>query len=133
MRKLILAAAVAAAGLAAASGPALAHHSFAVFFDGDKTVTLKGVVKDFEFSNPHGVLTFVVDKDGKEEVWKAETNAPVIMRRLGWTPQSVKPGDRIGVEGWPARDGSNYVRMRRAFRGDGTPIGVPIGQIGDQK
>jgi hypothetical protein len=123
---------MAAIGLAATSGSALAHHSFAVFFDADKTVTLKGVAKEFVFSNPHGVLTFVVDKDGKEEVWKAETNAPVILRRLGWSPDSVKPGDKITVEGWPARDGSNYIRMRRAFRGDGTPIGIPI-TAGDQK
>ena len=34
--------------------PALAHHSFAVFFDEARTVSLTGVVQDFQFRNPHG-------------------------------------------------------------------------------
>lgn len=132
MRRLAIALAAVAAGLMLQAGPAGAHHSFAVFFDQEKIVTQSGTVKDFQFSNPHGVLTFVAAKGGKEEVWKAETNAPVILRRLGWSPDILKPGDKVTVEGWPARDGSNYLRLRRAFRADGSPVGLPIGAV-DQK
>jgi hypothetical protein len=132
VRSFVIAIAAAAAGLMLQAGPAAAHHSFAVFFDPDKVVTVSGTVKDFQFSNPHGILTFVAAKAGKEETWKAETNAPVILRRLGWSPDILKPGDKVTVEGWRARDGSNYLRLRRAFRGDGSPVGLPIGAA-DQK
>src|SRR4051812_43962607 len=98
VRRILIAMAAAAAGLAMQAGPAAAHHSFAVFFDQDKTVSLSGVVKDFQFSNPHGVVTFVVARGGKEETWKAETNAPVILRRLGWSPDILKPGDKVTLE-----------------------------------
>lgn len=133
MRRFVIAAAAAAAGLVLQAAPAAAHHSFAVFFDADKVVTVSGTVKDFVFSNPHGVITFVVLRGGKEETWRAETNAPVILRRLGWSPDVLKPGDKVTIEGWPARDGSNYIRLRRAFRSDGSPVGLPFTATGDQK
>ncbi len=124
---------MAAALLASSAGAAGAHHSFAVFFDTDKLETVQGVVKDFQFSNPHGVLTFVSDRGGHEALWKAETNAPVILRRLGWSRDSLKPGDKVTVEGWAARDGTNYMRMRRVLRADGTPVGLPLETPGGQK
>ena len=46
--------------LAFSAVAASAHHSFAVFFDDQKTTSVTGVVKDFQFSNPHGVLTLVL-------------------------------------------------------------------------
>ena len=130
MRRVLASALGALAVLGAA--PAIAHHSFAVFFDQDKPITVAGVVKDFQFANPHGVITFVSDKGGKEELWRAETNAPVILRRLGWSRDSLKPGDKVSVEGWAARDGSNYMRMRKVTRADGTPVGIPIDQAGQK-
>ncbi len=117
---------IAAATLAFGAAGASAHHSFAVFFDDQKAVSVTGVVKDFQFANPHGVVTFVSDAGGHEEVWRAETNAPVILHRLGWSRDSLKTGDKITVEGWPARDGTNYMRMRRVLRPDGTQVGRPL-------
>jgi hypothetical protein len=108
---------------------ALAHHSFAVFFDESRMVTISGTVTEFAFRNPHGLIRLNVrGKDGKEEVWRAETNSPSILERRGWKRDSLKPGDEITVEGWPARDGSNYLRMRKVTRADGTPVGVPFDQ-----
>lgn len=107
---------------------ALAHHSFAVFFDESKTVSVTGAVKDFQFKNPHGVIRIVAkNKDGVEEEWKAETNSPSILRRRGWAPDSLKPGEVITIEGWPARDGSNYMRMRKVTRENGEVVGKPFG------
>ena len=41
------------AGVALAiATPALAHHSFAMF-DREKTVSISGVVKEYEWTNPH--------------------------------------------------------------------------------
>ena len=108
-------------------GTAVAHHSFAVFFDDARTVTLRGTVGEFLFRNPHGIIRFTVrDAEGAEQAWKAETNSPSILERRGWTRESLKAGDAVVVEGWLARDGSRYLRMRKVTRGDGTPVGVPF-------
>lgn len=116
-----------AAGLAVIS-PAGAHHSFAVFFDTDsQLVKITGVVRDFQFRNPHGVITLSVPKGKEQIVWRAETNSPSILRRRGWTPDSLHPGDTVTLEGWPARDGSRYIRLRSARLADGRPIGQPAG------
>jgi hypothetical protein len=106
------------------TGIAQAHHSFAVFFDSTKMVKLRGKVTAFHFTNPHGIIAFdVTGADGKVQSWRAETNAPVVLMRRGWTRASVKPGDTITIEGWLARDGKPYLRLRQAFDADGKPIG----------
>jgi len=107
------------------SGGALAHHSFAVFFDTDSQLRkVTGVVKEFRFSNPHGVVTLSVKQGGREIIWRAETNSPSILRRRGWTAQSLHVGETVTIEGWPARDGSNYLRLRSATRADGELVGT---------
>jgi hypothetical protein len=106
---------------------ALAHHSFAVFFDSQKSVTISGVVKEFQFVNPHGLIRMLVQtKEGEPEEWKVETNSPSILRRRGWTADSIKVGEKITVEGWPARDNSHWARLRKAERATGEPIGKPF-------
>ena len=103
-----------------------AHHSFAIFFGGDKTVEVSGTVTEFNFANPHGVIAIdTKDASGKAAIWKAETNSPSILRRRGWTKDSLKVGDKITMDGWPARDGSNYMRMRKVMK-DGKPVGIPF-------
>ena len=108
--------------------PAGAHHSFAVFFDNEQgVVSVRGVVTEFNFKNPHGIIRLnVKNKSGAVEEWKAETNSPSILERRGWKRDSIKVGDEIVIEGWRARDGANYMRMRKVTRTDGTPVGVPF-------
>lgn len=114
--------------LAAAAGVARAHHSFAVYFDADDPVTVEGTVTAFRFTNPHGTL--VLDVDGTE--WRAETNAPVVLQRRGWTRGSLRPGQRVTVSGWRARDGRNYMRLREARDEQGRMVGdAPFGQNDD--
>jgi hypothetical protein len=104
-----------------------AHHSFAVFFDAQKSVTLSGVVQEFQFVNPHGLIRMRVQtKGGEAQEWKIETNSPSILRRRGWAPDSIKVGETITVEGWPARDNSHWARLRKAERASGEPIGKPF-------
>jgi hypothetical protein len=111
--------------LAAAAMPALAHHSFAVFFDTDNQLAkVTGVVKEFRFTNPHGIVTLAVHEANQEVIWHAETNSPSFLRRLGWSPDSLHVGETITVEGWRARDGSRYMRLRSATRANGEPIGT---------
>ena len=109
-------------------GAANAHHSFAVFFDTDsQLVKITGVVRDFQFRNPHGVITLAVPKGKGQITWRAETNSPSVLRRRGWTPESLHVGDTVTLEGWPARDGSRYIRLRSARLADGRPVGQPMG------
>ena len=126
-----LAAAAAVACLVPVAGHA--HHSFAVYFDPDKDVTIKGRVTAFRFTNPHGTVVLdVTDAQGRVREWRAETNAPVVLQRRGWTRDSVKVGEEITIDGWPSRDGKPYIRLRRAVHADGRLVGTaPFGQ-GDQ-
>ena len=110
----------------ASAGQVSAHHSFAIFFGGDKTVTVTGAVTEFTFANPHGVIAVTVkEPNGATEEWKAETNSPSILRRRGWEKDTLKVGDVITIQGWPARDGSKYMRMQKVTK-DGKVVGVPF-------
>ena len=102
-----------------------AHHSFAVFFDDAKNITVTGTVTEFRFTNPHALITIAVKKDGREETWTGETNAQTLLRRRGWTSTSLRAGDVVTIDGWPSRDGKPYMRVRRVTRPDGTVVGGP--------
>jgi len=105
---------------------ASAHHSFAAFFDNQKSVSVHGKVTEFHFSNPHGIVAIeVTNPDGSKAIWKGETNSPSTMARRGWTKQSIKVGDTVTIDGWPARDGAPYVRIRELKGPDGKVIGKP--------
>ena len=113
--------------VAAAWVPASAHHSFAVYFDDQKIIQVSGTVTGFRFTNPHAIISFAVkDATGQVEPWRAETNAVTLLRRRGWTKDSLKIGETITVEGWASRDGAHYMRMRTVKRADGTVLGTPV-------
>ena len=106
------------------SGVAQAHHSFAVFFNPDKMVTVTGKVTAFRFTNPHGTIALdVTGPDGEVQHWRAETNAPVVLMRRGWTRSSIKAGDTVTIEGWASRNGKPYIRLRVAKDAQGKQIG----------
>jgi len=124
-----LAFAVAVLGSACAH----AHHSFAAFFDPEQTVKIEGKVTSFRFTNPHGTIALEVkDASGAVREWRAETNAPVVLMRRGWTRDSIKPGQIITITGWKSRDGKPYLRLQSARDADGRLIGTaPFGQGDD--
>ncbi|MDP3737676.1 MAG: DUF6152 family protein [Hyphomonadaceae bacterium] len=102
---------VAAAMLALAalavpvSGTASAHHSFAAF-DTAKMVEIKGVVVEFQWTNPHSWIEIdVPNAAGKVERWSIELNSPNNLSRQGWSRHDLKPGDKITLTLNPLRDG----------------------------
>jgi hypothetical protein len=104
-----------------------AHHSFAVFFDDTKTIEITGSVTEFRFSNPHAIISLEIkNKAGATEEWKAETNAVTLLKRRGWTKDSLKPGEVVTINGWPSRDGANDRRMQTIKKADGTVLGTPV-------
>lgn len=85
--------------------PAFAHHSGAMF-DRAKTVSLRGVVREFIFTNPHSWIRLTVtDASGASVVWDIEASAPARLVKWGISPQTVRVGDRIGLTMHPLRDG----------------------------
>ena len=109
-------------GLAAAR-PMLAHHSFSAEFDGSKLIELKGVVTRIEWANPHVYFYLdVKDDKGASTNWGCETTSPGALRRQGWNRESLKVGDQVIVDGYPARDGSKLADARRVTLPDGRRI-----------
>src|SRR5262245_15309458 len=105
MLRTVTACLVFAAALLCAS-PAQSHHSN-VAYEVTKVITVTGVVKEFQWVNPHTWLHIVVDdgKGGKVE-WAAEGRAPGILLRAGWTRSSLKYGETVTVDMSPAKDGT---------------------------
>lgn len=90
------------------SAQALAHHSFAAEFDGDKPVSLSGVVLKLDWTNPHTYIHIEVEnEDGSYEEWALELGSPNGLMRRGWTRNTLDVGAEIMVRGTRARDGSN--------------------------
>ena len=121
----MLRAGLALAVLAAATlypAPAQSHHSN-VAYEVTKVITITGVVKDFEWVNPHTWLHVIVDdgKGGKVE-WAAEGRAPGILGRAGWTRSSLKAGETVTVDMSPAKDGSKVSIIARVTKADGTVL-----------
>ena len=100
-------------GICLAPTVALAHHSFAAEFDVYKTVKLQGKVTRVEWANPHvWIVIDGKDEKGLEGQWRCEANSTPILRRLGWTKDTLKPGDPIVIEGFRARNGTNACNAR---------------------
>jgi Family of unknown function (DUF6152) len=105
------------------AAPAFAHHSFAAF-DMSKTITVNGVVKEFQWLNPHSWIQMMVkDSSGVEKEWSIEANSPSSLSRQGWKPRILKPGDQITVTTHPLRDGRPGGSLVSVTLADGTKIG----------
>jgi hypothetical protein len=105
------------------SVPLFAHHGSAAF-DSGKTVTLKGTVKQWVYSNPHLLLTLdVKGEDGTVVQWVAETQAPNIMYPAGYRKDSFKPGDEVTVIVEPVKNGQPIGRILKAVLANGTTLG----------
>jgi hypothetical protein len=87
------------------AGQAQAHHAFAMF-DISKEVTLDGVVKEFQWTNPHAwVQLMVKDASGNEIEWSIEGASPNSLARFGWSRGSLKAGDHVQATIHPLKDG----------------------------
>jgi hypothetical protein len=114
--------AVCMVGLLIAPVTALAHHSGAMF-ESEKTITLRGTVKEFEYTNPHSWLWVVVTDDkGQETLWGFEAEGPSTLMRAGVKRNSLRPGDAVTVTARPLRDGRPAGAWVSLTKADGTVL-----------
>jgi len=114
-----------AAGACASAAPALAHHSGAMFEE-KKEVTLSGVVKEFQFTNPHSwLLVDVKGPDGKVTTWGFEAEGPSSMTRAGIRLKDFAPGTPVTITGRPMKDGKPAALWVKATRTTDNRVFVP--------
>jgi Family of unknown function (DUF6152) len=106
--------------------PAFAHHSFAMF-DGEKSVTLEGTIKEFQWTNPHSwIMMMVNNAQGQPEQWAIELGGPSALSRQGWVPKTLTPGMKVKTLIHPLKDGSNGGQYMAVTLPDGTQMGNPL-------
>ena len=103
--------------------PAFAHHSFSMF-DAASAKTVEGVVKEFQWTNPHSwILMMVSNSQGQLEQWAIEMGGPQGLARQGWAPKTLKPGMKVKTVIHPLRDGSNGGQFMAITLPDGSQMG----------
>lgn len=128
MRQRLIAWCVAA-GVIAASGPAMAHHGNAAF-DTGKELVLEAVVTEWVWSNPHCFLKFdVKGPDGMVRHWTAETSNPSDMVNRGWNRRLFQAGDCVSVTVEPVKDGSPVGRVLQVVLPDGRVLNARGGGV----
>lgn len=100
-----------------------AHHSTAGLFNEDRSVAISGVLTGFRFVEPHATISIeITNPSGRYEIWRAETNGSAFLERSGWTKDSLRIGEEVTVEGFPAEGGLKRLRVNKLTRADGTVL-----------
>ena len=104
--------------------PALAHHGNASY--DNKTVTIKGVVTEWRWTNPHSFLKFdSKDEKGNVVQWIGEWNNPSTLINFGITAKSFKAGDEVTVTMTGlAKSGANLGRVIKVVLPDGQELSM---------
>ena len=128
MKRILLATLFAGLCLFLSSWTALAHHGSGAAYDQTHPLTLTGTVKEFQFIQPHPLITLEVKGDqGTTVEWNVEMTAPNHLVRYGWNGHKLKPGDQITVTGRPAKNGLKVLNLQKISWANGgvIPMGPP--------
>ena len=114
-----------ALALPATAIPAFAHHSYAEF-DTDSKLTLQGMVKEFQWTNPHSwMLVMVPNASGQQQQWAVEFSSVSLLAARGWKPKTVVPGDKVEITFHPMRNGSRAGSYMAIKLPNGKTMGNP--------
>lgn len=105
--------------------PSAAHHANSAY-DREQSVTISGVVKNWQFINPHaGLWLEVTDESGNVVEWSVEFQGTLdLYRHFSWNKDTFEPGDRVTVTGFPSRDGTPNLAAHIVRFADGTEVNV---------
>jgi hypothetical protein len=105
-----------------ASHSVFAHHGTSAY-DTSKLTTVKGTVTDFQFNNPHVMISVEAKDDkGKVETWISEANSPNVLTRHGWNRDIIKKGDQITIIGNRPKNGAKTLRLQKVILPDGQEL-----------
>ena len=113
-----------AVGLFATADSVRAHHSFAAEFAADKPMTVKGVLTEVKWENPH-MWVYVDEKDAAGHVthWGFEAGPPATVIRMGVNKGNLVPGTEVTIHGYHAKDlAQNFGQARDVTLPDGRRI-----------
>src|SRR5207245_1690945 len=95
----------------------VAHHGFDTEYDANKKLKLTGVVTKVEWLNPHmRVYIDVADANGKVNNWNLELTSPNTVRRQGWGPKDLLPGEKVIFEVYAGKVIETRARWRESPR-----------------
>jgi len=122
--RTVLCAAAAGMALLLFQAPAWAHHAFGAMYDATKPVRfLDATITAIKLVNPHSwIYVDVRQPDGRIENWAIEAGGAKILQDRAITIETLKPGKRIIVEGYLAKDGSHMANGVDLTLPDGTPL-----------
>ena len=104
---------------------ASAHHSFAPHFDSRKPVSISGKVTKFEARNPHSYLHIAaVDENGRTQEYVCESHGFTQLSRNGITPQMLKPGTEVRIDGSQSRNDPHRCFFTDVYFPDGRSLNV---------
>jgi hypothetical protein len=113
--------------------PMVAHHSFAVF-DHTRTLTIRGTVTKFQWTNPHGFLEVDIPQpDGTTKHFSIELTSINMMQRVGWRSNMIKAGDKITAIVAPLLSGDPVGLGLEVTLADGTKRDLPVPAAGSFK
>ncbi len=102
---------------------ASAHHAFAAEFDRNQPIEITGNVTKVEWMNPHArIYVDVTDANGATVNWNLEMGSPNGLMRRGWRRDSLKPGDKVTITGWRARNNPLVGNIDDVIMPDGSKI-----------
>jgi hypothetical protein len=111
---------IAGSALFAVGATAHAHHGFGTFDNSADLITLKGVVTDVDFINPHSwVYLTVTNAAGEAENWRCEIRAATVLHRSGWTPAMFATGTAVTITGLPDRNDGRSCYLSNVTFADG--------------
>jgi hypothetical protein len=99
-----------------------AHHGTSAY-DTTKLTTVKGTVADFQFNNPHVIISVEAKDDkGKVEIWTSEANSPNVLTRHGWDRDIIKKGDQVTLIGNRPKNGAKTLRLQKVVLANGQEL-----------
>lgn len=119
---------IASSGLLLAGSPftVTAHHA-GIAYDHEKQITVTGIVKTFQWTNPHTWITVTVPNGkGGSDDWELEGTTVNTLVRAGWTKQTLQPGMKLKVLVSPRKDGTVGGEWNKVIAIDDVPFKPPV-------
>ena len=99
-----------------------AHHS-TVAYAKNSIVLKNATITKLVWADPHIILTFAVKEANRTTSnWSTKSGSPVSVARVGWHRNSVKVGDVVTIELFPAKNGARVGRLKKVIFSDGREL-----------